>query len=135
MAGSVEVALRWCDSGKETVRSFANSRRTDEGGAHVEGFRAGWATALTTYARERRLLAAGDPDLGAERVGEGLAAVVSVKLDQPEFRGATLTLLAGAEVRSCVEEAVRDHVGAWLERHPEQASAVVARVARGAGRD
>ncbi|WP_406055982.1 ATP-binding protein [Streptomyces sp. NBC_01077] len=135
MAGSVEVALRWCDSRDAVVRSFANSRRTHEGGEHVEGFRAGLAAALTAYARERRLLTAADPGLDADSVGEGLTAVVSVKLDRPEFHGATRTLLAGAEVRSCVEAAVRDHVGTWLERHPEQASAVVHRIVRGAGRD
>ncbi|MFE4305882.1 ATP-binding protein [Streptomyces sp. NPDC056891] len=134
MAGSVEVALRWSDSGEQVVRSFANSRRTHEGGEHVEGFRAGLAAALTAYARERRLLTAADPDLAADRVGEGLTAVLSVKLDRPEFHGATRTLLAGAEVRSCVEEAVRVRVGAWLERHPEQASAVVHRIVGGAGR-
>ncbi|MET9542043.1 DNA gyrase subunit B [Streptomyces sp. NPDC006553] len=134
MAGSVEVALRWCDSGDAVVRSFANSGRTHEGGAHVEGFRAGLAAALTAYARERLLLTAADPDLDADRVGEGLTAVVSVKLDRTEFSGATRTLLGGAEVRPCVEEAVRVHVGTWLERHPEQASAVVHRIVGGAGR-
>ncbi|WP_338497956.1 ATP-binding protein [Streptomyces sp. SJL17-4] len=135
MAGSAEVALRWCDSGEAVVRSFANSRRTHEGGEHVEGFRTGLAAAVTAYARERRLLTAADPDLDADRVGEGLTAVVSVKLDRVEFSGATRTLLGGAEVRSCVEDAVRVHVGTWLERHPEQASAVVGRIVRGARRD
>ncbi|MFE5948005.1 DNA gyrase subunit B, partial [Streptomyces sp. NPDC056480] len=134
-AGTVEVALRWRDSGDVVVEGFANSRRTHEGGAHVEGFHAGLAAAVTAYARQRSLLTAADADLDAERVGEGLTAVVSVKLDRPEFHGATRALLAGAAVRSRVEEAVRDHVGTWLERHPEQASAVVDRIVGGAGRD
>ncbi|MCX4986797.1 ATP-binding protein [Streptomyces sp. NBC_00572] len=135
MAGSVEVAFRWCDSHEEVVHSFANSVRTPEGGEHVAGFRAALADAVTAYAEERRLLRAANPVLGAARVGEGLTAVLSVKLDQPEYGGATHGRLAGAAVRSCVEEAVRDHVGAWLERHPEQAAAVVDRIVRGAGRD
>ncbi|MET7754217.1 DNA gyrase subunit B [Streptomyces sp. NPDC005389] len=134
MAGTVEVAFRWRDSQDAVVRSFANSGPTPEGGAHVKGFRAGLAAALTAYARGRSLLTAADPDLDTGRVGEGLTAVVSVKLDRVEFRGATRTLLGGAEVRSCVEEAVRVHVGTWLERHPEQASAVVRRIVGGVGR-
>ncbi|WP_073903775.1 ATP-binding protein [Streptomyces sp. CB02009] len=137
MAGTVEVALRWRDagdSGGTVVRSFADSGPTHEGGAHVEGFRAGLAAALTAYARERRLLTAADPDPDADRVCAGLTAVVSVKLDRAEYSGATRTLLGGAEVRSCVEEAVRAHVGTWLERHPEQASSVVRRIVGAAGR-
>ncbi|MFD5367263.1 DNA gyrase subunit B [Streptomyces sp. NPDC127103] len=137
MAGTVEAALRWRDagdSGGTVVRSFANSGPTHEGGAHVEGFRAGLAAALTAYARERRLLTAADPDPDADRVCAGVTAVVSVKLDRVEYSGATRTLLGGAEVRSCVEEAVRAHVGTWLERHPQQASAVVRRIVGAEGR-
>ncbi|MYS12279.1 DNA gyrase subunit B, partial [Streptomyces sp. SID6041] len=134
MAGSVEVGLRWSGSGTG-VRGFANSLRTHEGGAHIEGFRAGLAAAVTAYARERRLLTAADPALAADRIDAGLTAVVSVKLDRPEFQGATRTCLVGAEVRSGVEDTVRDHVRSWLEGHPEEASAVVRRVARGADRE
>ena len=83
------------------------------------GFRDGVAAAVTAYARERRLLTAADPDLGADRIGEGLTAVVSVKLDHPEFIGATHGLLGDAAVRACVAEAVREHLGTWLEEHPE----------------
>ncbi|MYQ89083.1 MULTISPECIES: ATP-binding protein [unclassified Streptomyces] len=130
MAGAVEVALRWCDSGDERIRSFANSAPTPEGGTHVRGFRDGVVAALTSYARQRRLLTADDPGLGPEQIGEGLTAVVSVKLDHPEFHGATHGQLGGAAVRGCVAEAVRDHIGRWLEGHPEQAEVVAGRVVR-----
>lgn len=99
------------------------------------GFRDGVAAAVTSYARQRRLLAAADLDLGADRIGEGLTAVVSVKLDGPVFLGATHGMLGGAAVRACVAEAVREHLGTWLEGHPEQAEAVVGRIVRGTRRN
>ncbi|MGW2646306.1 DNA gyrase subunit B [Streptomyces sp. NPDC001393] len=135
MEGVIEVALRWSDSRAERIRSFANSRPTPEGGTHTAGFRDGVAAAVNAYARQRRLLAAADPDLSADRICAGLTAVVSVKLDHPEFHGATRGLLGGAAVRACVGEAVRAHVGAWLAGHPEQAAAVVGRIVRYAARD
>jgi DNA gyrase subunit B len=135
MAGTVEVALRWCGSREEQVRSFANSAFTPDGGAHAMGFRDGVAAAVTAYARQRMLLTAADPDLGAEQIGEGLTAVVSVKLDGPEFLGATHGVLGGAAVRACVAEAVREHLGTWLEGHTEQAAALVSRIVRVTGRN
>ncbi|MEU6866792.1 DNA gyrase subunit B [Streptomyces sp. NPDC046876] len=140
MAGTVEVALRWRDSrdsrdsGEERVRSFANSRPTPGGGTHVAGFRVGVAAAVTAYARDRRLLTAADPDLGPDRIGEGLTAVVSAKLDRPEYLGATRGELGGAAVCACVEQAVREHLGTWLEAHPERGDAIVARLVRDARR-
>ncbi|MFB7374811.1 DNA gyrase subunit B [Streptomyces sp. NPDC056222] len=133
MAGEVEVAFRWSDSREERVRSFANSRPTI-GGSHEQGFRDGVAAAINTYARKQLLLTATDPDLGAERIGEGLTAVVSVKLDHPEFEGSTRGVLGNPSVRTCVGEAVQEHLGTWLEGHPEQASAVVGRI-QGARQD
>ncbi|MFF3430551.1 hypothetical protein [Streptomyces sp. NPDC002602] len=134
MAGTVEVALRWCGSRQERVRSFANSTRTPEGGAHELGFRDGVAAAVTSYARQRRLLTGADPDLRADQIGEGLTVVVSVKLDHPEYVGAALGGLGGAAVRPRVAEAVREHLGTWLEGHPEQAAAVVGGIIRRARR-
>lgn len=127
MAGTMEVALLWSGSGEERVRSFVNSRATAQGGTHVDGFRAGVAAAVTAYARERGLLAAG-PDPGADRIGEGLTAVVSVKLDRPEFLGATHGLLGNTDVRACVGEAVREHLGSWFEEQPDRATEVVSRI-------
>ncbi|MEV7561885.1 DNA gyrase subunit B [Streptomyces sp. NPDC089795] len=130
MAGTMEVALRWCGSPEERIRGFANSMATPYGGTHEAGLREGVAAALDAYAHGRRLLSAEGPDLDADRITEGLTAVVSVKLDRPEFVGATRRELGNAPVRGCVGEAVREHLGAWLEENPEQARAVVDRILR-----
>ncbi|MFF2846603.1 hypothetical protein ACFVT5_09745 [Streptomyces sp. NPDC058001] len=128
MAGTVDVALSWSGSREEQVRTFANSVPTPQGGTHTEGFRAGVAAAVTAHARQRRLLTAADPDLTADRIGEGMTAVVSVKLDRPEYVGATRGELGGADVHDGVEQAVREHLGSWLAQHPEQAAAVIDRI-------
>jgi DNA gyrase subunit B len=130
MAGTMEVALLWSGSGEAGIHGFANSRATREGSTHVDGFRDGVMAAVTEFARERGLSAASDPDACAERIGEGLTAVVSVKLDQPEFLGATCELLGNAEVRVCVGEAVREHLGNWCAEHPERAAEIVNRIFR-----
>ncbi|MFE0255520.1 ATP-binding protein [Streptomyces sp. NPDC059010] len=139
MAGTMELAFlwsgtRWNGSRAERVRGFANSLATPEGGTHVDGFRDGVAAAVTTYARKRGLPAAVEVDPGsvADRIGEGLTAVVSVKLDRPEFLGATRGLLGNPEVRACVGEAVRECLDGWFEEHPERAAEVVDRIVRSA---
>ncbi|MFF7053685.1 DNA gyrase subunit B [Streptomyces griseorubiginosus] len=124
---TVDVALRWSDSREERVRGFANGVPTLEGSTHLLGFRDGLAAAVGAYARERRLLTAADPDPCTDRIGQGLTAVVSVKLDRPEFLGATRGTLGNPAARPCVAETVRDHLGAWFAEHPEQAGAVVRR--------
>ncbi|MFE6286365.1 hypothetical protein [Streptomyces sp. NPDC057877] len=125
------MALRWHDRPGDRLVSFADSAPTPEGGTHVAGFHDGLTAAVNAYARGRRSLTPADPGLDADRITEGLTAVVSVRLDHPEFLGATRGRLGGAEVRACVEGAVREHLGAWLEEHPEQAAAVVAHLVRG----
>lgn len=127
-AATVDVALRWSDSREERIRGFANGAPTFEGSTHTLGFRDGLAAAVNAYARERRLLAAADPDLSPDRIGEGLTAVVSVKLDRPEFLGATRGLLGNPPVHLCVAEAVQHHLGQWFEERPEQAGALVCRL-------
>ncbi|MFE2728180.1 DNA gyrase subunit B [Kitasatospora sp. NPDC059327] len=134
MAGTMEVAFRWSGSREERVRSFANSRPTARG-THTMGFRDGVAAAVTTYARERRLLTATHPDFSADRIGEGLTAVVAVRLDDPEFHGSMLDVLGNATVRACVGQAVQEHLGRWLEKHPEQAGAVLDRIVQAARRN
>ncbi|AZQ40182.1 DNA gyrase subunit B [Streptomyces cyaneochromogenes] len=131
MAGTMEVALLWGGSREERVRSFVNSRATAQGGTHVDGFRDGVAAAVTAYARKSGLLTAADPDPGADRIGEGLTAVVSVKLERPEFLGATHGLLGNTDVRACVGEAVREYLGNWFEQQPDRAAEVVGRIVRG----
>lgn len=134
MAGVTEVAFRWCSRPEERVRSYANSRPTING-THTVGFRNGMTAAITAYARERGLLTATDPDFDADRIGEGLTAVVSVKLDRPEFSGSTRGVLENTEVRDCVGQAVQDHLGRWLKEDPKRAAAVIDRIVQGARRD
>ncbi|MFJ9605964.1 hypothetical protein ACIRS1_06345 [Kitasatospora sp. NPDC101176] len=133
MAGTLEVALRWRDCAGERVRGFANSRATAHG-THLEGLRDGVAAALDAYARTADPVEPAPAPVGPELIGEGLTAVVSVKLDHPEFEGSIRDVLGNHPVRACVAEAVREHLGAWLEEHPERAAAVVARILRGARR-
>ncbi|WP_018549537.1 ATP-binding protein [Streptomyces sp. LaPpAH-108] len=128
MAGTVEVALRWCDRHDERIATYANSLPTTGGGTHELGFRDGLATALTACARERQLLSSSDPGFTPAQLGAGLTAVVSVKLDQPEFEGPTRNRLSNPPVRACVTEAVREHLTAWLRTNPAHATAVLARI-------
>ncbi|QKZ16312.1 ATP-binding protein [Streptomyces chartreusis] len=131
IAGSVEVAMMWSDTLAGGVHGFANSMPTPGGGAHVAGLRDAVAAAINAFARERRLLTKADTDLGPDRLCDGLTAVVSVKLDRPEFEGATRDCLGNAEVRESVAPAVRDQLIAWLAEDPRLASAVVGRIAAG----
>ncbi|MFD8041796.1 DNA gyrase subunit B [Streptomyces chartreusis] len=131
IAGCVEVAMMWSDTLAGGVHGFANSMPTRCGGSHMAGFRDGVAAAINAFARERRLLTKTDIDLGPDRLFDGLTAVVSVKLDRPEFEGATRDCLGNAEVRESVAPAVRDQLIAWLAEDPRLASAVVGRIAAG----
>jgi DNA gyrase subunit B len=135
MAGTMEVALLWGHSRGAQIRGFANSLATHEGGTHVDGFRDGVVAAVTEFARERGLPTASDPDVRADLILESLMAVVSVKLDQPEYLGATRTLLGNAEVRICVAEAVRERLGNWFAEYPERAAEIVNRIVRGRDQD
>ncbi|THA86117.1 ATP-binding protein [Streptomyces sp. A0592] len=131
MAGSMEVALSWSGTHGERVRGFANSLATSNGGTHETGLREGVAAAVDAYARERGLLTAADPEVTADRVGADLTAVVSVKLDRIEPADSTRLKLGNVAVRPCVAEAVRAHLGTWLEEHPREAEDVVDRFLRG----
>ncbi|MCX4683037.1 hypothetical protein OG401_01725 [Kitasatospora purpeofusca] len=128
MDGTVEVALCWGDSDDERVTGYANSRPTAGGGTHELGFRDGLAAALTACAREQRVLAPSDPDLAPTRLGAGLTAIVSVKLDRPEFEGSLRDRLGNGPVRACVAEAVQEHLTTWLRADPARAAAVLARI-------
>lgn len=127
-AGSVEVALTWSGMPGHRIVSFANSAPTHEGGTHLAGFYDGLAGAVDACARERQSLIDTPPELGVDRIG-GLTAVVAVKLDHPEFEGATRSRLGNPAVRDWVAQVVREHVGAWLAESPRRAAAVVDRIA------
>ena len=135
MAGTMEVALLWGYSRGARIRGFANSLATHEGGTHLDGFREGVVAAVTEFARERGLPSVSDLGAGADLIVEDLTAVVSVKLDQPEYLGATRTLLGNTDVRVCVAEAVQEHLGTWFAERPQRAEEVVDRVVRAGWRD
>ncbi|WP_435886037.1 hypothetical protein [Streptomyces erythrochromogenes] len=103
---------------------------TRYGGIHERGLREGITAAVDAYARARGLLTAADRALRAGRVGANLTAVVSVKPDEPELTDSTGRTLGNTAARACVSEAVREHLGGWLEEHPQEAEGLVARILR-----
>ncbi len=133
--GGVEVALQWNGSFVESVFSFANNINTTEGGAHLSGFKAAMTGTLNKYAREKGLLKEKEENLEGEDVREGLAAVISVKLRDPQFEGQTKTKLGNPWVRGLVEQTVNQRLAEFLEENPAEAKqiltkAVAARNAR-----
>lgn len=113
----MEVAMQWTDSYTETVLSFANNINTHEGGTHEEGFRKALTRAINEFARSKGLLKDKDNNLVGEDVREGLTAVLSVKVRQPQFEGQTKTKLGNTEIRGFVEKALNKALPEWLERH------------------
>ena len=137
--GGVEVAMQWNGSYVESVFSFANNINTTEGGAHLSGFKAALTGTLNKYAREKGLLKEKEENLEGEDVREGLAAVISVKLRDPQFEGQTKTKLGNPWVRGLVEQIVNQRLAEFLEENPADAKqivtkAVTARNARQAAR-
>jgi len=114
----VEVAMQWTSGYTETVLSFANNINTHEGGTHEEGFRKSLTRAINDFARTRNVFKEKDPNLTGEDVREGLTAVISVKVRQPQFEGQTKTKLGNTEIRSFVERALNQMFPEWLDRHP-----------------
>jgi DNA gyrase subunit B len=116
--GEVEVALQWTSGYNETILSFANNINTHEGGTHEEGFRKALTRAINDFARSRNILKDKDANLQGEDVREGLTAIISAKVRQPQFEGQTKTKLGNTEIRSFVEKALNQKLPEWLERHP-----------------
>ncbi len=115
---AVEVAMQWNSSYQESVFSFANNINTHEGGSHLSGFRAALTRTLNAYAREKGLLKEKDANLSGEDVREGLTAVISVKLQDPQFEGQTKTKLGNPPVEGLVKEAVNRKLAEFLEENP-----------------
>ena len=124
----VEIALQYTDSFQETVLSFANNIHTVEGGTHLTGFRAALTRTLNDYARKSGLLKDKDANLTAEDVKEGLTAVISVKLADPQFEGQTKAKLGTPEMRSLVTQATNDALTEFLEEYPRDARAIIEKV-------
>jgi len=123
--GQVEVAMQWNASYQESIFSFANNINTHEGGSHLSGFRAALTRTLNAYARGKGLLKEKDDNLGGEDVREGLTAVISVKLHDPQFEGQTKTKLGNPPVRGLVEETVNRKLAEFLEENPGDARRII----------
>jgi DNA gyrase subunit B len=122
---SVEVAMQWTTSYSENVFTYANMINTHEGGTHEEGFRAALTTLVNKYARANNLLKEKEDNLTGDDVREGLTAVISVKLSEPQFEGQTKTKLGNTEAKAFVQKVVGDQLGDWFERNPAQAKNIV----------
>ncbi|WP_106815627.1 DNA topoisomerase (ATP-hydrolyzing) subunit B [Microbacterium timonense] len=122
---SLELAMQWTTSYTENVFTFANTINTHEGGTHEEGFRAALTTLVNRYAREKNLLKEKDDNLTGDDIREGLTAVISVKLSEPQFEGQTKTKLGNTEAKAFVQKVVGDQLADWLDRNPVQAKRVI----------
>jgi DNA gyrase subunit B len=123
--GSVEVAMQWNSSYQESIHSFANNINTREGGSHMSGFRSALTRTLNKYARDHGLLKEKDDNLSGEDVREGLTAVISVKLRDPQFEGQTKTKLGNPGMAGFVESIVNAGLAEFLEENPSEARAVI----------
>ena len=121
----VEVAMQYTDSYQENILSFANNINTHFGGTHLTGFRNAITRVLNDYARKNKILKDSDQNLSGDDVREGLTAIVSVKIPNPEFEGQTKEKLGSAEALGAVQDAVRDKLQEWLEFNPKMAKAII----------
>ncbi len=122
---SVEVAMQYNSDYNESVFTFANNINTMEGGSHLVGFKAALTRVVNDYARKYKLLKENDANLSGEDIREGLTAIVSVKLTEPQFEGQTKTKLGNAYIRQLVDSAVSDGLSTYLEEHPAEARLIV----------
>jgi DNA gyrase subunit B len=122
---SAEIAMQWNGSYSESVHTFANTINTAEGGTHEEGFRSALTSIINKYAREQKLLREKDDNLTGEDVREGLTAIVSVKLADPQFEGQTKTKLGNTEAKSYVQKVCNDHLRDWFDRNPGEAKDII----------
>jgi DNA gyrase subunit B len=129
---SLEIAMQWNSSYAESVYTFANTINTAEGGTHEEGFRAALTTIVNNYARDQKLVKEKEERLSGEDAREGLAAIVSVKLTNPQFEGQTKTKLGNTEAKSFVQKVCNDHLRDWFDRNPGEAKAIITKATQAA---
>ena len=122
---ALELAMQWTSAYSESVHSYANTVNTHEGGTHEEGFRAALTKLVNDFARKQNQLKDKDENLTGDDVREGLTAVISVKLGEPQFEGQTKTKLGNSEVKGFVQRAMTDEFGAWLDSHPTEGREIV----------
>jgi DNA gyrase subunit B len=129
---SLEIAMQWNSSYAESVYTFANTINTAEGGTHEEGFRAALTTIVNNYARDQKLVKEKDERLSGEDAREGLTAIVSLKLANPQFEGQTKTKLGNTEAKSFVQKVCNDHLRDWFDRNPGEAKAIITKASQAA---
>ena len=122
---SVEIAMQWNDSYSESVHTFANTINTHEGGTHEEGFRSALTSVVNKWATEKQILKKGDEALKGDDIREGLAAIISIKLGEPQFEGQTKTKLGNSEAKSFVQRACNEWLQDWFERNPTEGRQIV----------
>lgn len=123
----VEVAMQWNTGYTPSVYTFANTINTHEGGTHEEGFRAALTRVVNAYARDKKLLKEKDANLTGDDVREGLAAIVSIKLAEPQFEGQTKTKLGNSEAKSFVQTTTNEWLSDWFERNPSEAKLIISK--------
>ena len=122
---ALELAMQWTNGYSESVHTYANTVNTHEGGTHEEGFRAAMTKLVNDFARKNNLLKEKEENLTGDDVREGLVAVISVKLGEPQFEGQTKTKLGNSEVKGFVQRAMTDAFGHWLEAHPREGKDII----------
>jgi len=122
---SLEVAMQWTAGYTESVHTYANTINTHEGGTHEEGFRAALTSLVNRYAREKNIIKEKDENLSGDDVREGLTAVISIKLGEPQFEGQTKTKLGNTEAKAFVQRIAGQQLGDWFDRNPTQARDVI----------
>jgi DNA gyrase subunit B len=122
---ALEVAMQWTNAYSESVHTYANTINTHEGGTHEEGFRAALTTLVNKYAREKGLLKEKDENLTGDDIREGLTAVISIKLGEPQFEGQTKTKLGNTEAKSFVQKVTGDQLNDWFDRNPNDARNII----------
>ncbi|WP_435298914.1 DNA topoisomerase (ATP-hydrolyzing) subunit B [Timonella sp. A28] len=122
---SVEIAMQWTSAYSESVHTYANTIATTEGGTHEEGFRAALTSLVNRYARAKGILREKEDNLTGDDIREGLTAVISIKLGEPQFEGQTKTKLGNTEAKTFVQGVVNDKLGDWLDAHPNEAKDII----------
>jgi DNA gyrase subunit B len=122
---SLEVAMQWSGSFQESVHTFANTINTHEGGTHEEGFRAALTTLVNSFGEDQGMIKRKEDRLTGDDIREGLTAIISVKLGNPQFEGQTKTKLGNTEVKGFVQKVVNDKLGAWFEQNPQEGREII----------
>jgi len=129
---SLEVAMQWNESYSESVYTFANTINTHEGGTHEEGFRAALTMVVNKWALDKKIFKPNDDKLTGDDIREGLAAIVSIKLGEPQFEGQTKTKLGNSEAKSFVQRVCNEWLADWFERNPSEGRVVVTKASQAA---